>query len=747
MPIADQSTPSADEIRPEIGPNLASDPELCKDVLQYIFREYYYPALLNQQRLQPVWTTIDRAWRCLTPASSLDYDPLNDRSENWLKYVKNGKGNNGAAAVTPSDFFQQTKVLGAMAYSLSWQNGIPCRFKKPSTLVEHPYYNPTQKSVDIANERLEQEAELADLAMCYRKSYADYLRFSHAWCLWDYDRRFEQVMDPSSGGMALVPKTFYTTAQKLNIDQVYIDYLSPVNDMTMQDCPVIRRMISKTKLFDNDYEPNTNPFGWMNVDLAVSKQEGQYAYSQQDMEYASNLLKLRQNITDTSAGMKAQNTVHQLYTSWAMLPIYQDDKGKWKLAKDPIKQVAEDGTETTVFPRPKRYVVEWYGYTGTGAQSTCLRIQRNPTPKDRVPITCSVHLIEDQSMAIPVSISEIAYSAFEQLTTAYNQFLDSKNYTINRPYFVPRGEDLEKVNLNQPGKNIPCDDPSMIRRAEGNSFDDTATLIPFMQSAHAEIQNLFGGKDAIMGEIASGRRSASEMSAVIDSARTPIVVDVDNFNAQFAKGYATAFLNNLNAWGDRDWIKKKTGLIYFPQMEVQTTMAKEFVDKMLKAQDTRYFLEFLNRNPLLSQYIATPSALIRFGKDMGVDGLEEVIDDGGLERAKVEGMQIVTSILGDGRFTPPLPDDNDQVLIQIFQQALKDPYWYQHAPQNIPLLVQRLEMQQQQAMLKQMQAMQAQLQQQIQQAQMGGGMQSPQSKPASTRGGVAQESFGAALGG
>jgi len=705
------TAPSIDNQTPQIDPNMASDPDLCKEIIQFIYRNYFYPYLLNQQRLHSVWLGIDRAWRCMNASSDLSYDPFAEKSEEWNKRVGSGK-NNGNASVSPSDIYQQVNALSTMAFGLSWKNGVPAKFKKPETLTEHPLYNPNQQAVAAANERLGQESNKSDLRLTYRKCYPDYIKFSHTWALYDYDRRFEAVMDPTTGQPVLIPSTFFTRAEKLNIDQVYIDYLVSVSPIESQDCPIIRRMVTKSALFKNEYEPQVNPFGWLNIDDAISETSTLYAMSKQDMQYASALLQTRYGISDSSAGQRPVTTVKQLYTAFAMLPIYQDETGKFKITNEAIDVTGPDGTPQKAFIRPQRFIVEWYGYPDQRG-GICLRIQKNPTAKDKVPLRCIVHKVEDTSMSIPVSVSEIAWGAYNQLATAQEQFHDSKNYTINRPWKVnTNASGLLTKNLNKPGSNIPVDDPSDAVRAEAQSYDETITLIPYMQMMKGEIKNIFGATDTLLGEVSSGRRAASEIMTAADSARTPIIVDIDSFNRQFVGAYAEFMLDNLNKWGDRDWIRKRTGLEWFPNMEIETDVASDVMDNMIAQQNTRYFIETFGNNPMFAQYLNTPGAIVKLAQLMGIRGIEEVINDGGYEQAKAEAMQTVTRILGDGEPVPPSPEDPDELFLTVFQQALKDPYWQKSAPQNIPILIDRIGLQQQQAMMKQMQEMRAQIMQQ-----------------------------------
>jgi len=91
-------------------------------------------------------------------------------------------------------------------------------------------------------------------------------------------------------------------------------------------------------------------------------------------------------------------------------------------------------------------------------------------------------------------------------------------------------------------------------------------------------------------------------------------------------------------------------------------------------------------------------------------------------KAQQMAMKLVSKILGDGQITMPSPDDNHPVFIQVFKDALdsaqndpEDPF-YESGKMNLPLLANRLAMQQQlfaiqqQQMMQQQMAMQAQAQ-------------------------------------
>ena len=796
-------TMQMDEQHPKVEANLASDPRICKSVAQHIYREFLYPYLIQQQRLWPIWDRIDDAWRVRGKASDLDISGVDPavRSKS-----ADGKGsgvidpNDGVSAkVTPAATHKQITAKTDMHMSLAWTDGLPVRAQMPETLYEHPLYNPNQQGVDAANELLRQNARDINLKHRDRVGRGSFTKYGHAWVWVDFQFQQEnvqatwlipqemgqaqmlhmqlqqrygqppQVVQGNGGNYFVILerkiKVQQTDFQPLRMDDVFIDQTLPTDDLERQPCPCVRSHITRFDMHGNDYDPSANPFGWLNVQQALADQDSHYTLSAQDEVKFRQELQKKYGGTE-NASQRPRNTIKQRWTCFPKLAIMPDPAQPGSFLLDEGEGVdcptcggkgripTSEGNATCpdcnglrkLFLKPERYVVQFYGNLCQGASATVLRIQRNPTVGDKVPLLFGAHLTEDTAGAIPMSKSEAALQAQDQLATAHNQFLDSKNLILNRPVIVQRDSPAANMDLNRPNQNILVDNMNEVEPYQSPSFDNTQTLLSYIPMVDGEITQIHGMTPGLLGELAPGRRPATEMANAFDAAKMPIVVEVDSYNEQILGGWAQFAVANVEAFGDRNWIQEKTGRTTFGKLQFFTAIADEFLKRQALLQNTQYILQSsvgdpsINRAPLWQQFLG----LAKFPEP------EKIVNDGGLRKAQNDGMLLVTQILGAGQLTPPSPSDPHEIYVQIFQQALADPYWQERAPENLPLMAQRLQAQQQLLEIQQMQQQLASLKQMQQQLQTGQTPSGPGNKPplpnspAATMGQMNQQTMGTA---
>lgn len=691
------------------------------------------------------------------------------------------------AKVSPSAVHRQIDTIVNLDESLSFEGGnLPVQAKLPKEVFEHPMYNPSQQAVDVANAELRRQAKEIGLKTKHRIAKANLKKYGHTFILRDFERVIEPVVeefplspDPMQGMAQLqmlmqqygqqarikddaagrkvacfqVPrvKTMRTNFIPLDPTATFIDELLSCRPMERQPCPIVRLHISRWDLVQNPYDPVQRPFGWLNIENAAKEGNQQYAFSAPDEESLRQRIAKRWGLSDTPGGQKVENTVKQLWTAYPLLGIDFTDpqnpkldtgdgcpcahcKGG-KMAKPIVNDFGDEvgveevqcpncGGSGKIHPKPERYVVQMYGTLyGGGGSCTCLRIQRNPTAKDKVPIIYSADLVEDTATARPVSKSEIALSAHDQLATAHNQFLDSKSMTIRRPWHVYQDSMYKDQPLNIPDGKIKHeyqDFDREFRRSEGTSYDDTATLIPYMQTEEKEVVEIFGATDIVVGEISAGRRAATEINLASEGAKRPLINFIDRTNGDLYGefGWGQAVLDDLEVWGDRDYLLKRTGKTTFGKIELFTAVGEELLrDQDLLAQ-SRYFMETFAALPQLQGVI--PQLAKEMMKAARVP-IDLSILDQGEKKAQQDGFVILARIMGEGLDTGAQPDDPHQIYISVLGEALRemiaDPnnYWRMRAPQNIPLLQQRVF--QQTLLFQQQQAMQLQQQLALQQLQ------------------------------
>jgi hypothetical protein len=793
--------PSQDEMLPIIEPNLAANEPLCKSVANHLVQDFFYPYLMQAERMYSTWNRIDDMWRATVARATLDI-PVSQDAENVSKLAKGiGTANQHdgrQAKVSPSSIHRQIDSIVNLGVALSWEGGEPpVKAKRPKEVAEAPLYNPVEQGIELANTEIRRQAKEIGLKASHRVMLANCLKYGHAFALRDFERKLKpekqyfvlpadpqmatmqvQALAEQFGSMPeiktdvmgrniacvtkLTVETMRTNFIPVDISAVFIDEMMSCRPMERQPCPIVRLHINRWELEQNRYEQQQNPFGWLNIEQAIEENSGHYALSSPDETELRQRVQKRLGLSDAPGGLKPKNTIKQLWTAYPLLAISEKGEldtgegctcpqceGKGKQQQQIQNEDGSQGfTETQCeacagrgkyHPPTKRYVVQMFGNLYGGGNATVLRIQRNPTAKDKVPIIYTSHLIEDTATSRPVSKTEICLSAAEELATCRNQFLDAKSATIRRGWKV-RGDSMYSDQpLTGPALRVKWEsNPNEFERLESNNYDETATIIPHAQMLEGDIEKTFGANDTIIGQISAGRRAASEISLASEGSKRPLVNFIDQVNGDTMGefGWGQAVLDDLERWGDRDYLLKRTGRTTFGKVELDTAVGEE----MLRAQDTiaqtRYLLETFSRFPQFSGLL--PVIAEKFFEASKIDIDISAIDQG-VKKAQMDCFTLMSRILGNGEMLPPLPDDPDPIYVDMFSQCLRDikinenNHWRQTVPQNIPLLEQRLFMQQRQMEAKQMLQMQQDMAQQAMMNEaIGGPNNNPPKRPNST---------------
>lgn len=763
--LTPEVSPSIDEEIPVIEPNLAGDESFCKDLTQYLVSNYWYPYLQMQMKFWPVWEQLDRAWRAALEAIDLDLmDPSLDKKNFDIANHPN-KRDGVTLRVSPTDFHKQWDALLKVGIQISWQEGIPVQAIKPDYVFE-TLYNPVQQTVDAVNSILVDTAREAKLSIDYRKNLHAFFVYGHCWAQTDLKRTFQDIAvkyrlgdDHMSAQAALAMliqqhqaqpqfevdgtgsavatfqerkiKEFVTSFRHLDVDAVFTDLTMSCEDMDRHPCPFVRTHLAEHELERNEYHPETNPFGWMNVQQAITETDGHFSLSAVDEAPLRAKLKTRFGLSDQTV-IPAKHTKKQLWTAYAMLRVGAGRKidtgegvtcptcngGARLVHSETAEEIkCPDCKAGKVRPRAERYVIQWYGAM-QGSQ-VCVRAQKM-AENQRVPLKYAADMIEDTSCAAPLSKGEVALNDLLILAKYENQFLHSKDMAIHRGFKVKADCISADKDFDKPGINIEFEsDPNEVERLESSTFDETITLAPAMAERRDRIKNIMGATDQLIGIIEQGRRSALELGNAIDASKNPIVVTVDSYNRQMMGAWADDTIRNLDIWGDRDWIRRKTGKEYFGRMTFRTAVGEEFIRKLTRIQNERGMIEML---PALASVFPgvieiIPQILQKLLDDNGMSDVR--VPDGGMAKAQQSAMRIVAKILGDGQIIPPTLQDPDEIYCAVFGDALRaaqedpdDPWYGPKYAANLPILQQRFQIQQAIAQQKQQQMMMQQIQMQ-----------------------------------
>lgn len=814
--------PALDEQPMQIGPNLATDPKFCEKVLDFCWRNYVYPQVLQQQRLWPIWKRIDDAFRVKGDSYDLD---ISATDPSFVSKVPDRKGFGGltdsndgySSRVYPATLHKQIVTKTDMHMSIAWGDGLPVRADKPESCWEDPLYNPVTQSVEAFNAELRRCSDKVMLKKKDRKGRGSFCKYGHAWVAVDFkysleskafsypvppnpqlaqqmvmqmSQRFGSMPQASMGMFGQVATWHQTTIkdmetgfQPLRVDDVFVDQTLPADDLDCQQCPCVRIRTDSTAIMGNDYDPVENPFGYVNVQLALKKGQPQWSTGPSDTIFQQELQK-KWGLSMFGI-IRPKNAIKQRWVLYPLMGVYQDPKtgelmidnndgitcpqcdGKGTLGAGLLDQHGMampspqcpmcDGTGTYFVPR-QRFVVECYGNLEyQNSLAVCLRIQPIPTPNGKVPLLFTANLTEDTAGAIPLCKAEASMKSVDQEATSFNQWFNSKNKQIDPSWLVPVDGFDSRQDLGQHGKNFPTDEPDRFKSL-GPSYDPTQNMMEFMARQQNETMAINGMSDQLLGIVSSGRRPATELQNAFDASKMPITIEIDQYGEDILKGWAQWHLDNIKAFVPREQIYQLTGREEFGPMALKASVADEFMKRQAAIGNFQYMMQALGPIPGVNlQPVVT--ALWRMMKLPG--NPDDVMPDGGFKKAREDGMHIATQILGSGQFMPATPSDPHQIYIGVFEGAMKDPYWLKNAPETMPLLQQRLMQQMQLLQMQQEQQMMMQ-QHMLAQAHMGAslgqhfkprqggqtgttGNQPPMSNQApSTSGGANQQLMGAA---
>src|SRR5262249_26930354 len=159
--------------------------------------------------------------------------------------------------------------------------------------------------------------------------------------------------------------------------------------------------------------------------------------------------------------------------------------------------------------------------------------------------------------------------------------------------------------------------------------------------------------------------SALEIGEATEAAKNPLVIMVDRFNHQVPGGWAKRLQENLEKWGDRDYIRRRTGRTYFGACRIFTAVGKEFIKKLAMATALKETLQMSAGDPVIE-----PVRAQLYNAFFKIAGIDIVVPDGGYKKAMADGMRIVDKILAHGIPDMPLPSDPHEVFVQVFEGAL-----------------------------------------------------------------------------
>lgn len=709
--------------------------ETLTEMTRFMVSEYILPQVMERRPYESLWDLLLQMYKIKLSRDNVRFPESDAETDIKDRQADNMKGSN-RAQVSDSLVYDAVDRLKNLNHFISWKDGIPIKFQPPTSVLdskEDKFYFPETEKYRSYNGLLEWNIRNQDV---YRKhlilSQHHYL-YGICFVSSDFVFKQEQIQKQNNEGQLVMMSEITDlgiTFKPTSIRRIWLNYRQPIYDMNQQNCPFLFEQIPRFAILQNGYNPNNNPFGYVNLDKLDS---GQWMFSQPEMEMARKAMEERLESSTSShpSGsltelLRPEYSVEALWTFHPMLP-FDDKTGEWKMRKDGVTPVPL-----------KRFIFQVFANNLMSGSFTPIRIQANFYPRNAVPIYGSQHMPDLDSGMYSPAIGEVLENHYKEICTAMNQFIDNKNRINDPPSTRVIGSPATDMDCNAPGAKVVVNSPHDVDWAP--VVDATASTVEMIKFLREQGQTSSKAVDAILGKALGGRTSATEAQNVFQAAMSGVTTDINLFNYDIMGGYADRVWEITGIWFSPELLKTITGM-YGPQLQPEDMWARvdkkwdvgsAYIESITKQGNLRYAIEAGTNSPVLNQAILWRQLFI----EMKMPSCLEAIEDGGFEVQVYEATnQAIETYMGQQVIFDPAQDHQTAIEVKVRFLKDKDSQWnVQYGALPSPLagmsraqyLAEQIQMHQKFAML--------QLQQQLVQQQLAGQAAAARANPPEPQG-------------
>lgn len=660
-------TPSrkAQQFPPNLAANLS--PEIEKKMLLWLMSKYWWPQIQERMPFERMWDKLLEMSRIQMPTDQLFSNTRHDASR-----VKNeaDQSNRDKARVSDSVIHDSIQRLTDITYFIAFKEGLPAQFSIPE-YIRQPHstqeYRPLKDRIAAGNAILQWNSDNQNVKRQSLIAYRHHFTYGCAFVMSDFNFRVEMInRQDNMGNLIPVPEIteIGTTFEPISIRKLWLNWRLPVYEMEKQPCPFFFEETPRFQVMQNPYNPQTNPFGYLNLDRLT---RGEYIYQGQAMESVVAALQktfasTEENGITTGAVSQLLEPKHSVEAKWTSFPVMPFDPQTGEF------ETRADGSDIPY----NRFILETFGPNIHSGSQVILRLQENYFPKRRLPLYASSHMPDLDSGAYAPTIGQILYNHYKEICLCMEQFLENKDQINDPAAWVQTSSPARNTDLNAKGAKIPVNGPNDF--GWKSVIDATSSTVAMLQLLREGAQTTGKVVDAIMGKAMGSRTSATEAQNAFQASMSAITTDIDMITHDLHGAYAQRTWDYTGAWFDPDLLQHITGQFGFmisPEdmwinVGLTTNVGSTYVEKIVKQQNTRYVLEAsrmeqgLNRAELWTQLLDS----------MGFDGGSIVDDQGREQQIQFATLQACQTYLG----YPVLvdPDQDHQLAIRIKTAFIKD---------------------------------------------------------------------------
>ena len=312
---------------------------------------------------------------------------------------------------------------------------------------------------------------------------------------------------------------------RYNLEDVYLDLdiksdvIDPNKDaIQRQSCIIIHDQVTLDELIAGERDDL-----YKNVSEINENQLFEYAVAQ------NGETDLR-NEKDKNADQTTDTAKNGLYDRWHIMmrsPI-NPETGKWDAAKN-IPAIYE----AVVIGRMSEPPVDT-NKDGKRLGPICIMLRKNPYDHKRFPYKM-IFSDKDDRASVHMGIYTLLECNMEEQTTTMNQHIDCKTLRIKKPWLRERGSVESKNLIFKNGNQVIDIKPGTSKTAltQLEVEDVTGSTMPTLQYLSEQADKTVDTNDAVQGEYAGSRTTASEALSVKDQALQPAIERAKYVAAQY----------------------------------------------------------------------------------------------------------------------------------------------------------------------------------------------------------------------
>lgn len=679
-----------------------------KEVLRYINENYAWPQVMERRPFEGMWDSILDMYRIKLDKVDLSIDEASKAGQE-LKAESDVASTGNVTRVADSVVFDAIERLTDIHHFVSFKEGQPIQYNIPSYYDqrgEDSVYHPLRDKIKAANCLLAWNSDNEDLYRKHAIIGRHFYTYGICFALSEFKFNVQMLQRTyNDGRQVVIPEItkIGTSFEPMSIRKMWLNYRLNAFDMDYQPCPFWFNETPRFATLQNAYNPQTNPFGFLNLDkvMAVGDKTG-WLFSEPEMaSFATALQQMiglepfKKDCGGTLPNLlKAEHSVEALWTFYPMLPL------------DP--QTLEFKTRQDGTPVPfVRYIVNTYGQNLAGRQ-ILLRLQRNFYPRDTLPLYGTSHMPDLDSGLYTPSLGYLLWNHYREIVTCKNQYISNKDWINNPPSWVLASSPAAQENLTKSGAKILVNGPQDF--GWRTPYDATGTTVAMMQELRSQAKTASKSDDALMGKALGGRTSATEANNAFQASMSAVTTPINLFNYDIMGGYAMRVWEYTGTWFPAELLKRITGQMGFvltpedlwTRIGMKWDIGSSYVESIVRQQNIRYMLESSFGDPTVNRAPMWRALL----EEWKFATAAEWVNDGGVEReVYLATNQAINTFYG--KFVRINPDQNHEIAMKVKTRFLEDEdsIFMKEMRQNAPKIIEQIQIHQQFLLLQMHQQM------------------------------------------